>query len=97
VIRENLQFFLPPEASGNPGRRRPVEHIPAFLPTFKDIADPSMLTAMIQPSAIHSIDMVKKTAIVSYPRSAEKVTVSLHDVMILNPELLANWLVQRLP
>jgi hypothetical protein len=74
---------------------RKVERITPFLPNYKDISDPAMLETVIRPSAIHSVDHVRKSAVISFPKSTEKATVSLSDLLSSNPELLANWLVQH--
>jgi hypothetical protein len=73
---------------------RPLQPTVRILPTFRDITNPAMLQAIVQPNRIHSVDLKKKTAVVSYPTSLEKSTLSLSDLLALNPELLAAFLVQ---
>jgi hypothetical protein len=77
-----------------PPLHRPLQPIARLLPTFRDITNPAMLQAVVQPDRIHSVDFKKKTAVVSYPTSLEKSTLALPDLMALNPELLAAFLVQ---
>jgi hypothetical protein len=76
---------------------RPVLPIARILPTFRDITNPAMLQAIIQPNKIYSVDVKKRTAVVSYPASLEKSTMAWADLLQLNPEMLAAFLVHNAP
>jgi hypothetical protein len=70
---------------------------PSILPTFANVTNPLMLQAQVQPTRIYSVDLKAKTAIISYPGSREKQTISWTDLLALNPKLLASFLVQSSP
>jgi hypothetical protein len=72
-----------------------TEPMNAILPTFRELPDPTMLRAPMQPARIHSVDLKTRTAVVSFSGSPEKVTRSWHDLIVLNPELLATYLVEH--
>jgi hypothetical protein len=78
-----------------PIQLRHSEDIMFMLPTFKDIPDPAMLQSITQPSRIHSVDWRKRTVVISYATSMERSTMSWHDITVLNPQLLAKFLVEQ--
>lgn len=86
-----LAEALDPEYMAHP-IRRVIQH-PAFLPTFGDVAHASMLQSQIQPVSVVSVDRNKKTAMVLLGSSTDARSMSWKDVMTLNPQLLAQFLV----
>ena len=71
---------------------RPSGSISSFLPSFAQVTNPLALQPPRQPLKIHEIDELKKTAVVSY-KTNERHVISWKDLLIVNPELFANYLV----
>jgi hypothetical protein len=102
LVDQSVMTDIPPLTfwtSRHPSRTklRPTAPTPTILPTFRELPDPAMLRAPMQPARIYSVDLKAKTAVVSFSSSPEKVTRSWHDLIVLNPELLATYLVQHAP
>jgi hypothetical protein len=74
---------------------RPTESEDVILPSFSELPDPAMLRAPIQPARIYTVDFKAKTAVVSFSGSPEKVTRNLHELIVLNPGLLAKYLTEQ--
>lgn len=75
---------------------RPLEFQQNILSSFKEVPNASVMQALIQPVKIYSIDKIKKTALVSYSCTSERMQMSWKDLIVLNPHLLASELVNQI-
>ena len=92
----SIQEKDPAPRQVDPMRVRPVMEVQSILPSFEQVLSPYQLQAAILPVKIYSVDQTKKTAIVLHAGSNEKVSVPWKDVLVLNPSLLAEHMVEKL-
>jgi hypothetical protein len=95
VMTDPVSDVISPYDHPAPAIFRRIERPEPLFPTFAELPDPSILMPQIKPTCIYSIDLKNKTAVVSLSGSSERVLRNLSDLIILNPQLLANYLVMN--